>query len=47
MDKVFVSKSGKSYSYKRTVLYNTEISLDEARERGYVQNKSKWAQKEV
>lgn len=45
MEIVYISKSGKSYSYKKTVLYNIEITLEEALEKGYVQNKAKWAQK--
>lgn len=45
MEIVYISMSGKSYSYKKTKLYNIEIALDEAIAKGYVQNKAKWAQK--
>ena len=45
MEFVYISKSGKSYSYKKTMLYNKKITLNEAIEQGYIQNKSKWALK--
>ena len=46
MEFVYTSKSGKSYSYKKTVLYNKKIALNDAIEQGYIQNKSKWALKD-
>ena len=46
MEFVYISKSGKSYSYKKTVLYNKKIALNDAIEQGYIQNKSKWALKD-
>ncbi len=46
MDTVYLSKTGNSYSYKRTTVYNIPIDLDEAIAQGHVQNKSKWAQKQ-
>lgn len=44
MDTVYISKTGKTYSYKQTATYNIAINLDEALEKGYTQNKAKWAQ---
>ncbi len=46
MDRVYISKTGNSYSYKKTATYCIAIDLDEAISKGHVQNKSKWAQKQ-
>lgn len=46
MDTVYISKTGNSYSYKKTATYCIAIALDEAVAKGQVQNKSKWAQKQ-
>lgn len=46
MDVVYISKTGGSYSYKKTATYCIAIALDEAEATGHVQNKSKWAQKQ-
>ncbi len=46
MDTVYLSRTGNSYSYKRTAIYCIPIDLDEALASGHVQNKSKWAQKQ-
>jgi hypothetical protein len=46
MDTVYLSRTGNSYSYKQTATYYIPIDLDSAISNGYVQNKSKWAQKQ-
>lgn len=45
METVYITKTGKTYSYKEAGKYTIPITLDEAEARGLILSKYKWAQK--